>query len=75
MGEHLDPLNSAKIEKKCETFKNILLDENKSLSTFKKAIDIINSSGIDKNKKQYKAESDTDLLITAYRRDIAKANN
>ena len=75
MGEHLDPLNSAKIEKKCETFKNILIDENKSLSTFKKAIDIINSSGIDENKKQYKAESDTDLLITAYRRDIAKANN
>ncbi len=46
--------------------KNILLNEQKALALFKIAEEIFYSSNIDKDKRQYKSESDTETLISAY---------
>lgn len=66
MGAELDPINSNKIEKKSEVFKSLLLNEAEALSMFKKAETIFENSGLDMEKKQYKSESETELLIKAY---------
>lgn len=68
MGFDLEPLNSNAIEKKCEKFKNLLFDDQKSLDTFKKATEIFSESGIDMNKRQYKSESETEILKQAVRK-------
>lgn len=60
-----DQLNSNSIEKKCEKFKKLLLDDRKVLLAFKNAIDIFRSSGVDIEKKQFKSDSDTELLKKA----------
>lgn len=60
-----DPLNSNCIETKCEKFKHLLLDDYMALSTFQKATEIFKNSGIDMTKKQYKSESDTEILKKA----------
>lgn len=65
MGLDNEPLNSGKIEKKCEEFKKLLLDDKESLSAFQLATNIFTSSGIDLNKKQYKSETETELLRKA----------
>lgn len=62
MGLQVGPLNSNLIEKKCENFKNLLLNENKSLEVFKLATDIFAKSGLDMSKRQYKSESETEIL-------------
>jgi AIPR protein len=67
IGEDLPPFNSNKIESMCDAAKKVLLDENQSLIVFKRAEDIFMSSGLDVFKKQYKSESETDLLLDAYR--------
>jgi hypothetical protein len=67
VGENLPPFNSNKIESVCEEFKKILVDEGKAILLFQKAQDIFESSGLDLGKKQYKSESETELLLTAYR--------
>ena len=60
-----DPLNSNRIEEKCEKFKKLLLDDRKALSAFKSATDIFRLSGVDIDKKQFKSDSDTELLKKA----------
>lgn len=65
MGLKNDPLTSNCIEKKCEAFKQLLLDDQKALATFQLATDIFVSSGIDMDKKQYKSETDTEILKAA----------
>ena len=67
MGEELDYINSNKIEKKAEVFKKLLLNEPEALAMFKKAESIFENSGLDMDKKQYKSESETELLISAYK--------
>ncbi|WP_228369923.1 AIPR family protein [Laribacter hongkongensis] len=68
MGFHLDPLNSNAIEKKCESFKKLLLDEKKSLNIFKLATEIFAKSGLDMSKRQYKSESETETLKIAVKK-------
>lgn len=67
MGADLDFINSHKIEKKSEAFKNMLLNEKEALSLFKKAEQFFETSGLDLDKKQYKSESETLQLINAYK--------
>ena len=70
LGEKIDPFNSKKLDKSCELFKKNLLDDKESWSLFNRAVMIFNSSDIDKNKSQYKSESDTEILINAYRSSL-----
>jgi hypothetical protein len=65
MGIDNNPLNSNKIDKQCEEFKDILLNDKKAIAIFILATQIFNKSGIDPDKKQYKSESETELLIKA----------
>lgn len=58
-------LNSTKIEKQCEAFKEILLNDRKILEIFKTSIDIFKSSGVDLTKRQYKSGTDTEIIIAA----------
>lgn len=67
IGESLDPFNSNKLDRACEQFKNRLIDEQRALELFMAAQNIFEKSGIDQEKKQYKAESETELLLSAYR--------
>lgn len=67
MGEKLEFFNSNRMEKNCESFKKTLLNEVEALSLFKTAEDIFEKSGLDMDKKQYKSESETELLVTAYK--------
>ena len=67
IGEKLDHFNSNKIDARCEDFKQLLLDENKALELYLTAASIFNESKIDTEKRQYKAETDTEVLIDAYR--------
>ncbi len=67
IGEHLEPFNSKKLDKLCEQFKNTLVDEKRTLQVFTVAQTIFEASGIDLDKKQYKSESETELLLSAYR--------
>lgn len=66
-GEHLEPFNSNKLDKSCEQFKNKLINEEESLRIFTTAQAIFEKSSIDKDKRQYKSESETELLLNAYR--------
>jgi len=66
-GEALPQFNSNKIEALCEIVKNALIDEERSLVVFQDAQTIFESSGLDLEKKQYKSESDTEMLLAAYR--------
>ncbi|MCT6719339.1 hypothetical protein [Acidovorax sp. K2F] len=65
MGVDLDPLGSNKIEKKCEAFKQVLLDDVKALKLFSTAINIFKQSGVDQLKSRYKAETETEMLVKA----------
>lgn len=67
IGEELPQFNSNKIESKCEEFKKILMNENKALNIFLLAQKIFESSGLELHKKQYKSESETEMLLLAYR--------
>ena len=67
MGEDLPQFNSNKIEAKCDEFKNTLVDENSALEVFNRSQDIFEASGLDLDKKQYKSESETEMLLAAYR--------
>ncbi|WP_409303303.1 hypothetical protein, partial [Pseudomonas sp. KCJK8993] len=60
-----NPLNSNKLEKACEAFKELLLDERKAIEIFHTASEIFRTSGIDLTKRQYKSETDTELLKNA----------
>ncbi|MEM6255545.1 MAG: AIPR family protein [Cyanobacteria bacterium P01_D01_bin.156] len=65
MGCQHSPLNSNRIERECEQLKTELLDEDRAIELFKVAARIFRTSGIDLSKRQYKSESDTDLLRRA----------
>lgn len=65
LGVEEDPLNSNRIDKKCEELKQLLVDDKQAFSLFSLAIDIFKASGVDVTKQRYKAESDTDLLVKA----------
>lgn len=65
MGVDNEPLNSNKLDKQCEELKAVLLDDAKALSSFRHAIDVFRSSGVDLEKAQYKSESETDILVKA----------
>lgn len=67
IGDELPQFNSNKIESKCEDFKKILMNEGKALNIFLLAQKIFDSSGLELNKKQYKSESETEMLLTAYK--------
>jgi hypothetical protein len=58
-------LNSHKIDKKSEEFISILDNENSCNELFKNVVDLLEKSGLDISKKQFKAESETDILIKA----------
>jgi len=73
MGLELDQLGSNKLERACEAFKRVLLDEEKVRKLFLTAIEIFKNSGVDQSKSRYKAETDTDMLIKAAA-DFAKKN-
>jgi hypothetical protein len=60
-----NPLNSNKLEKSCEEFKQILLSDSKALEIFQLASELFEKSGIDLTKRQYKSESETELLKVA----------
>lgn len=66
MGERLEFFNSNKMDKNCEKFKLELLNEPRALRLFKTAEEIFETSGLDMDKKQYKSESETELLLAAY---------
>ena len=59
------PLSSNKIEQFCESFKRTLLDDQKALALFRVASEIFEKSGLDLTKRQYKSESETELLVDA----------
>lgn len=72
IGDKMEPFNSRSLDKKCEALKNTLLKETESLRLFEKAVSIYENSSIDKDKRQYKSESDTELFISAYRQQYQK---
>lgn len=58
-------LNSNKIEQLCESFKKTLLDEKEALALFLQASQLYEKSGLDMTKRQYKSESETEMLVNA----------
>lgn len=67
MGEKLDFFNSNAFDKSCEKLKSALLDDKKSSALFKQAKEVFDSSTLDKTKRQYKSETETEMVIQAYR--------
>lgn len=77
IGCEKDPLNSKLIEKKCEAFKILLLNDQKALTAFQLAAEIFRDSGIDMSKRQYKSESETELLkkaVGAYNNSLKRSH-
>lgn len=67
MGEKLDFFNSNAFDRSCEKLKSALLDDKKSSALFKQAKEVFDSSTLDKTKRQYKSETETEMVIQAYR--------
>jgi len=67
MGIDLPQLNSRSIEQSCETYIKQLNDDGKCLILFNKATSIFDKSGLNIEQKQFKAESETDLLMDTLR--------
>ena len=67
IGEDLPQFNSNKIDTVCEGFKNVLIDEKQALAIFRVSQDVFEASGLDLDKRQYKSESETEMLLAAYR--------
>ncbi len=65
------PLNSNKVDSKSNTFISSLEDEESCLKLFEKIVSIIETSGIDLSKKQFKTESDTETLIRTLTKEIS----
>lgn len=61
----ISPLNSNKIEKQSEDFILTLNDENLCSELFENVVDVLEKSGLDLSKSQFKAEGENDLLIKA----------
>ena len=73
MGVENDPLNSRSLEKKCEQFRSVLVNDIEALKVFTTATNIFSLSGIDLDKKQYKSESETELLIQTFKNNLANS--
>lgn len=73
IGEKLDYFNSNAFDKACERLKVVLVDDVKSSAIFNKAKDVFDASALDKTKRQYKSETDTELVIEAFRKYQVKA--
>lgn len=58
-------LQSNELERLCESFKQTLLDEDKALDLFLQATQIFAQSSLDMTKRQYKSESETEMLVNA----------
>ena len=69
-----NPLNSNKLERSCEEFKQILLDDSKALEIFQLASELFEKSGIDLTKRQYKSETETELLKIAVATHLKSIN-
>ena len=67
LGEKLEPFNSNALDKACEKLKATLLDDKKSSDIFNQAREIFDSSLLDKSKRQHKSETDTEMVIEAFR--------
>jgi hypothetical protein len=74
IGEKLDYFNSNAFDKTCERLKSVLLNDAKSSETFRKAKKIFDESKLEKTKRQYKSEADTDLVIEAFRNHISQTS-
>lgn len=72
IGDSLDPFNSRSLEKACDRLKECLLDERKALQVFTDARGLFEKSEVDKDKRQYKSESDTELLLKSYKEHAKK---
>lgn len=68
IGEKLDFFNSNVFDKACEKLKLVLIDDAKSSEVFTRAREVFNLSGLDKTKRQYKSETDTELVVEAFRK-------
>lgn len=68
IGEKLDYFNSNAFDKACERLKAVLVDDSKSSAIFSKAKDVFDVSALDKTKRQYKSETDTELVVEAFRK-------
>ncbi|EKT4473402.1 AIPR family protein [Pseudomonas putida] len=68
IGEKLDYFNSNAFDKACERLKVVLIDDSKSSAIFSKAKDVFDVSALDKTKRQYKSETDTELVVEAFRK-------
>ncbi|WP_085674942.1 MULTISPECIES: AIPR family protein [unclassified Pseudomonas] len=73
IGEKLDFFNSNAFDKACERLKVVLANDAKSSEIFSKAREVFELSELDKTKRQYKSETDTELVIEAFRK--FKANS
>ena len=63
VGVDLPPFNSRKLEKSCEELIGRLNSDRECGLLFEQVISIIENSGIDLSKRQFKSESDTDTII------------
>ncbi|MCU0569516.1 MAG: AIPR family protein [Oculatellaceae cyanobacterium Prado106] len=59
------PLNSNKIEKKSEDFIARLNSETSCAELFETVVNVLEQSGLDLLKRQFKAESETEILVKA----------
>ena len=59
----LPQLNSNKIDKQSEKFIEILNNESQCADLFEKVVNVLESSGLDLSKSQFKAESETEILM------------
>lgn len=64
-------LNSNKLEKKCEEFKNVLTDDSRALQLFRQTVNLYLSSSIDFTKRQYKSEAETIILKATVKKHLA----
>lgn len=65
-------LNSSKIEKTSEKFIEILNDDIKCTELFNTVVEIFHQSELDLSKRQFKAESESDLLISKLKLKLEK---
>ena len=64
---NIHPLNSSRIEKESEKFIFILNNEGLCNELFDEVIKILKKSGLDLSKRQFKAESETEILMKTIR--------
>lgn len=66
-GIDVAPFNSRQLERDTQGFIDLLKTEESALKLLNSSLDVAKSSGIDLSKRQFKSESETDLLLQAIR--------